>query len=110
MRSHHERFADLHSGFVANTEQFSRCVRRKRDRLFTQHMLPTLGSTDRPWHVHVIWQRDVNRLDLVIVEKLFVRSVRARNTERLSRGAGFLQVTRRDGDNFSKFTFLDRWN
>src|SRR5712671_3215699 len=74
MRLDHKRFANFYAGAVSRREQGLRLRHRGTDWLFAEHMLPCFRCFDRPWHMQVIWQRIVNRFDLAVLQKLFVRS------------------------------------
>src|SRR5262249_38049171 len=46
-------------------------------RLLAEHVLACPQGTDRPLDVEGVWQRDVDGVDLRILEQLLVRAVRA---------------------------------
>src|SRR5437588_1335765 len=69
-----------------------------RERLLAQHVLAGLERADRPRHVERVRQRDVDRLDVLILEEPLVAPVRALDPPlaRVRVGAGLVAARDRD--------------
>ena len=94
MGADHERFLNQHAGAITRGEQRVGLGRRKRDRLFTQHVFARLDGADRPGHVQVIGQRIVDNLDVAVGQQLLVRSIRPGNAGRRRGRARLLRISR----------------
>ena len=71
---------------------------RQRERLLAQDVLAGLRGGDRPIHVHVVGQRDVDRVDVGVRQQRLVRAVRGRDAEFVRDGSGVGRVARGDRD------------
>ena len=70
-----------------------RAVQRKR--LVTKHVLPRKESALGVLSMDVIWERDVNGIDLGTCEKCIVVAKRMRNTVRIGDGLGLVRIPAR---------------
>ena len=68
------------------------------ERLLAEHVLARFERPDRPVRVHRVRQRDVDRLDLGVGEKLVVAPVGARDLPRLCELLRPPEVAAADGD------------
>jgi hypothetical protein len=110
MRPNHERLLDLYAGAVTRRDQSSGFVRRERNRLLAEHVLPVLHRRRRPRHVKMVGEWVVDRVDLAVLEHRFVRSVRLGDAERRRGLARFVSVARRNGHDLAPFAALHRRN
>ena len=77
MKAVHERFHHLQLRVRRrNVGELLGLGHREPDRLLAQHVLAGLDRPQRPRHVQVIGQRNVNRIDVAVGEQLVVRAVR----------------------------------
>ena len=73
----HERLHQQAAGAVGGVEGLLDLGGGPRERLLAQHVLAGLERADRPRHVERVRQRDVDRLDVGVLEKRLVAPVRA---------------------------------
>src|SRR5581483_5113398 len=73
----HERFRDEQPGLLGRVEHGLRLLRVGGQRLLAEHVLAGLERPDRPLAVERVRQRDVDRLDVRILEQRLVRAVGA---------------------------------
>ena len=73
----HERFAEETTRPLSGIEGPRHLVRPAVERLLAEDVLSRLERADRPLHVHRVRQRDVDRLDVCVLEQRVVRAVRA---------------------------------
>ena len=103
----HERLHHLQARMPpARFAQLPGFIRRQRDRLFAQHVLPGLKRTDRPGHVLIVRQRNVDRVDRRIEQQGFVGFVEPRNAQAAGRIAGLVGRARGNGDDFAMLPAL----
>ena len=74
----HEAVHQLDALGPAEIDQRPRFGGGRRQRLFAQDVLAALGGLARPFVVQRVGQRNVDRVDLRIVEQRFVAAVRRR--------------------------------
>ena len=73
----HERFAEETTRPLSGIEGPRHLLRPAVERLLAEDVLSRLERADRPLHVHRVRQRDVDRLDVWVLEQRVVRAVRA---------------------------------
>ncbi len=80
----------------------------QRERFLAEDVLAGFGGLDRPFRVHRMRRRDVDRLDLRVGEQFLVAAVAARDAElRAERLGGFLRAAA-DGDQPPRFGLRHR--
>ena len=87
MERRHVGLEKRHAGDRARRHHRLRVGGRGRQRLFAEHVLAGGGGALHPLPVQAVRQRDVDRLDLGIIEQVGVATVGARGAE-TERGAG----------------------
>ena len=63
MEAVHEAFHEWHIAPLESFNDLVRIVVVQRKRLLAQYRLARLGSSDCPFQMHRIWQRDIDRID-----------------------------------------------
>ena len=81
---------------------------RQRDRFLAEHVLARFQGSDVPGHMQMVWQRNVNRIDVRIGQQRFVGPKRFRDAQTLRRGTRRFGVARRDGDDLARGAALHR--
>ena len=81
VRADHECFLNQHTGAVAHGQQMLRVRGDESDRLLAEHVLAGFGGAGRPLDMKMIWQRNVNRIDVGIGDERFVGPVCLRHAE-----------------------------
>ncbi len=92
MRADHERFLYVTAAFVARSDEPFNLLRVQSDRFLTQDVLARLDGFDRPFHVDVIGQRNIDRVDFRVGEQCLVTVVCDGQTVP---GRGFTSLLRR---------------
>jgi hypothetical protein len=81
---------------LANRTEFDGLIRGQAQRFFAQHMLASFERTNGPFEVHMIRQRDVNRVDLRIGKQSVVTGIRPRYTSRFRCSTDSFSIARRE--------------
>ena len=81
VRAHHERFFDPDAGAVAHRDELRGFGPAEADRLFAEDVLARFGGANRPRHVQVVGEGNVDGVDVGIGEELVVRAVRLRDLQ-----------------------------
>ena len=103
----HEAFHDLQTGECFSRRQKLAGIGRIQPQgLFTQDVLAGLEGLDRPFHVQVIGQWNVDGLDAVVGQQFFVGAKRTGNTEAPGRLPGPIRIARGDGLDFTVLALL----
>ena len=82
---------------------------RYRDRLLAQHVLAGGGGREGQWHVQVIGQRVVDRLDLGIGQQCLVRAIRLQDAQSIRGAARRVLAARGDRANVDQRALHHSW-
>ncbi len=103
----HERLHQVETGLAGDIDHALGVVGGHREGLLAQDVFAGPERRDRPVHVHVVRQRDVDGVDSWVGEQRLVRRVRGRDTELIGDGPCLLTVARRDGDDLTARRLAD---
>ena len=97
MMHDHVRLGRQKPGAVAGRDDLVEALDIHREGFLAEHRLARLERTDRPVDMHVIWERDIDRVDFGIGQQRLVILVDAQPGREVREGPGLIGGRGGDG-------------